>query len=338
MTASRARRATGLLAAAALLSACAGPEAPIDVGSKEVPIDLLLGATVKQVAQAPLPPLEIPVTPQGLISFEPAPPPVPGAPAVTTTTAPPGPCPEADPLDVPKKVAANNVTAPPKPGTYTARTVGRMRIGGANAQDVLLNPSSKVEVANIVNEATGGSTFDLTVTNGNASTTTTYRVLPLGVAAPASPVAPPQTVPSNAPKPSPASPGLYVARVSSPGAVAFNPGAPGILVARFPLDLGTVVDSAGSDGATTTSWRSTVKAKETVDACGTPIDTYRIELTDGRTTTGNNAEAVTFTSVINLGTQYGGLPLFQKTDASGTRGTTAITRSVQLTFDQEPKA
>ena len=338
MTAIRIRRAAAVAALALTAAACAGPEAPIDVGSKEVPIDLLLGAKVKQVAQAPLPPLEIPVTPQGLISFRPNPlPPVPGGPG-TTTTAKPLPCPEADPLAVPKRVAGNSVTSPPKPGTYTARTVGRMRVGGANAQDVLLAPSSKVVVGNIATEPSGATTFDLTVTNGNASTTTTYRVLPLGVTAPAAPVAPPQTVPPNAPKPSPAAPGLYVARVSSPGAIAFQPAAPGILVARFPLDLGTVIDSTGTDGATTTSWRSTVKAKETVDACGTPIDTYRIELTEGRTATGNNAETVTFTSVINLGTQYGGLPLFQKTDASGTQGTTAITRSVQITFDSEPAA
>lgn len=325
------------LAALFLVAACAGPRAPIDVGSKEVPIDLLLGAKVAKVAQAPLPPLEIPVTPQGLVTFRPVPVLEPPAPA---TTEPPGPCPEMDPLAVPKKVATNNISAPPKPGTYTARTVGRFRVGGANAQDVLLNPSSTIVVGSPMQEAAGTTTFDFTVKNGNAETTSTYRIVPLGVSP--SPPAPPSaggvtaTVPNDAPKLSPAAPGLYLARVSSPGSVGFTPTAPGILVTRFPIDLGTTIDTSGTDGVTTTSWRTTVKAKETVDACGTPIDTYRIELSNGRTVTGKNAESITFTGVINLGTQYGGLPLFQRTDATGTQGTAAITRSVQLTFDSEP--
>jgi hypothetical protein len=202
-----------------------------------------------------------------------------------------------------------------------------------------------VKVDNVVAEQPGTTAFDVTVTNGNASTTTTYRLLPTGANVPfptgVSPVfagVPPQTTPpGEAPRPTGVPPGLYLARVASPGAVAFTPPFPGLVMARFPLDLGSSFDAAASDGATSMSWRSTVKAKATVDACGTPLDAYQIELANGRSTTANGAENVTFTSTLMMGTQYGGLLLAQSTSAIGTQGAVGVSRDVSITLDQEPQ-
>lgn len=352
---SRVTLAALLAATVFAAAACAGPLAPIDVGSKEVPIDLLLGAKVKKVVQAPLPPLALPTGPGGFVQVVPQP----NAATVgstlptPTTTVNPGSCPEADPLAVPKRVAPNAVTTMPKAGTYAYRTTGRVKAGGANAQDVLLAPQSVVKIDAITTEVTGGFTYDMTVTNGTASTTTTYRVLPVGAPVnapgnvnpavnagpPVGNVPPATKVPDEAPRPTGAPPGFYLAKVASPGALAFQPAPPGIPIARFPIDLGTVFDAAGSDGATTMSWRSTVQPKATVDACGTPIDTYTVELSQGRIARGSTTESLTFTSLYNLGTQYGGLPLLLKSDVAGTAtGTTPVSRTEMMTINQEPAA
>lgn len=322
------------MAIAMATASCAGPLAPLEVGSKDVPIDLLLGAKVKKVAQAPLPPVLMPAPsyffPSQGVSVT--------RPGTTTTTLPvdPGPCPKANPLDPPKLVAGNRVPAPPKAADFTYRTTGKLTSGGANHTEVVLDPQSRVKIQPSAVDPAGNFTFDMTVENAKTeTTTTTYRVITTegGTAVPSE-------VPPDVPRPSGFAAGIYLARIAGAGDVKpFEPQFPGIQVARLPLDLGTVFNAAGSDGVTTMSWRSTVKEKKNVDACGTPLDSYVIELTEGTITGGQDAERLTFTSRINFGTQYGGLPLQMETTTEGTAAPDiAITRTVSMTVNAQPQA
>lgn len=323
-----------VIAVGAATAACAGPTAPIDVGSKDVSIDLLLGAKVKKVAEAPLPPIVMPAPSVFFPGLPPA-----ARPATTTSTTAfvdPGPCPEADPLKPPVRVAGNKVPGPPKAATFSYRTTGKLVSGGANHTEVVLDPRSAVKVEPSAVDPAGNFTFDMTVENGKTeTTTTTYRVITTEAGA----SVPPGVVPNDAPRPSGSTAGIYLARVATSGNVKpFLPQFPGIQVVRLPLDLGTTFDAAGTDGTTTMSWRSTVKEKRNVDACGTPLDSYVIELTNGRITSGEDAEALTFTSTIWLGSQFGGLPLRIATATTGTSPPDIkITRNVEMTIDREPQ-
>lgn len=333
---STTRRAAALLTAAVAMSACAGPEAPIDVGAKTVPIDLLLGRKVKKVAEAPVPPLLLPTprfVPIGGVGDS--------SPTTSTTmpAEPPGPCPEADPLDVPADIAENRIQAPPKPAVLKYRTTGRLTTGGATATAVVLGPESKVTVEQPQSEPADGFTFRVTVENAaTAATTTTYRVLPTGASAdpPASPVSPPPEA-GSPPRPTGVPAGLYLAEVAQAGStISFRPQFPGIPIVRTPIDLGTTFDAVGTDGATTMSWRSKVVAKANVDACGTFLDSYVVELTNGRITGGEDAEAVTFTSRMNIGSQFGGLILHMATETTGMAGSTPVNRTVTMTVNSKP--
>lgn len=313
-------------------TACQGPLAPLDIGSKEVPLDLLLGAR-RQVVAAPLPPIALPE------DFFRAPTRAPSVPIVIPEE-PLGPCPEADPLAVPKLIATNVVEKPPVEGTYLYRTEGKETTTTGSITNTSVKPATSTwKVQNILAEP-ASSTFDIAVGIGNVTTTSTYRILPMGAyqAPPNPPVAPPTQPPSDAPRPNAGvPPGLYLAGVSSPGSPALRLAFPGIPIVRFPIDRGATFDASGSDGNTTMSWRSVVGPKVTVDACGTPIDTYTVDLLNGRITTVGSQEVLTFTTNYALGTQYGGLPLFQKTTITGNQGTASVRREVTMTANVEPK-
>jgi hypothetical protein len=313
------------------LGGCGGPIAPIDVGSKDVSVDLLLGAKVKRVAQAPVPPLVMPA-PAGSDG--------PGIAAARSSTPTPTEvtplpaCPHVDPLRVPRLIAGNRVARPPKQGEFTYRTTGKLVTGGANHNEVVLDPQSTVTVRPSPPDATGTFTFDMVVANAKAeTTTTTYRVITKEVGTTV-----PTSIPPQLPRPSANTAGIYLAGVTtSGGGRPFSPGFPGIEVAKLPLDVGTKFDAAGTDGVTTMSWHSTMTEKRNVDACGTPLDSYVVDLTDGMVT-GADGETVHFSSTFSIGSQYGGIPLRMATVSEGSSDPNApVSRSVDMTINREPE-
>jgi hypothetical protein len=323
---------------AVVTTACSGPLAKLETGSKDVPIDLVLGAKVKKVAEAPVPPLMIPAP-----SFGPFLPRSGSSDGSGTTFTLPklpklGTCPERDPLDPPKREAKNFMQGPPQPGEYRFRTQGVLQAGTLVLLDVPLTGDSVVTVKDVVAEPTGGYVFSTSVTHPAAgTTTTTYRVLPPVDGA--GPVDPPGTVPKEAPRPTGEGPALYLAAITQDGSkVPFRPGYPGIPIVRLPFEIGTVFDAAGTDGTTVMSWRSTVVDKAIVDACGTPLDAYTVELV-GRVVSGDDGTDVMVKTTLRIGPQYGGLVLDFDTTADGTAPPNVpIHRAVKMTANQEPKA
>ncbi|HVT77713.1 MAG TPA: hypothetical protein VHD87_11840, partial [Acidimicrobiales bacterium] len=104
--------AIGCAVSALLLTACAGPKAPLHVGTQAAPVNLVLGEH-KAVEEAPVGPLTDGLPP-GLAPFLPTP-------LAPPPTAPPAACPDFDPLD-PAIATVGTVVTPPAPATYTYRT------------------------------------------------------------------------------------------------------------------------------------------------------------------------------------------------------------------------
>lgn len=312
----------------AVLAACGGPIAPIDVASKELPLDILLGKRVRTVAEAPVAPFVIPPAafePGGVFAREP------------TTSGPPptlpfeeevlSDCPARDLLKPPRLVARHIIERPPVKAQYLYRTVGELRVG---ADISYLEPTSTWVVDNIATEDSGW-TFDVAVTNRGLTTTTTYRVLTAGVEPPpVNVVGRPQT-PTTVPRPATATPGLYLA-----GTTGFSPPFPGLAVTHFPIEPGVVVDATASDGATTRTQRSVVEKKALFDACGTPIESFVLSVI-GRLVSvdaaGAGAQPVDFSEVIWLAPQYGGLFLAHRSDVVGS----GAARKVEMKASREPE-
>ncbi len=317
-----------------ITGACAGPIAPLDIGSKEVPIDLLLGAR-KAVAGAPLPPIALPLEVFNLQPYRGGPTPI------AIPEPPPGPCPEADPLAVPRLIATNTIDKAPKEGTYMYRTSDKLTTTMGAATSVTTFPlTSTWKVGNILAEP-ASFTYDIAVTAGTDTRTTTYRVLPMGAytAPPGAPVGGVPAPPPEAPKPNTGvPPGFYLAGVSSTGLPALKLAFPGIAIVRFPIDRGATFDSSGTDGNTTIKWRSIVGPKITIDACGTPLDTYSVDLTMGMMTTAGSPQVANFTTNYALGTQYGGLPVYVSSTVTGNEGTATSKRESTMTINSEPTA
>lgn len=386
----RTVRAGSLAVAVAVLAGgCGGPQAPLAIGAKSVPLDLVLGAR-KAVAGAPVPPVAFRVGPNGLpvFSFEEfgssSSPPR----RTRSTTPPPEGCIE-NPLAVAKAEAPRQTALNPFNATYTYRAQGTFKEGGANATEGQVPDTAKVQVLNSSFEVlTGESVWQTAVTLGPVTTTTSYRsrtpwladgvihdrapgVVPPDRGAPEPPdeeeaypepgtdpfdnigplrnrgvKTPPYVVPvkvrDNAAPPRGVYFGIYIEKVETTGAVPFQPPAPGLLLAKFPLSIGDTFDVGGSDGVTTMRYRTTVLPHATVDACGFPIHTWTIELTRGTVAKVDTAEAVDFNARYQVATQFGGLIVADDVkvtaDQVRTQGLVRVERHVKTTTMTAPGA
>lgn len=288
------------------LTACAGPQAPLNVGLKELPSDVELGAGERTTPTvAPVPPVGLPLARSAVRQFEP-PFEVPAIPSPA-----PEACPAADPRDAPAREAVNTVAAPPTPGDYPFRNEGLFEVTGANAKSGRFPTSSMRRVANVSRIGFTGTSevwyrFDVEATLGELSTTTTYTLVPEGEV--------PQVEPGSGA-------GLYITRVRTEFANGseedFQPTrAPGLLLLPFPLVVGHTWEAAGTDprSGVTMAFTGRVGQKTRVDACGTPLDawTVRIAGTVGEEPPGGAVSPAGYTSVVAdyaFGTQYGALSL-----------------------------
>jgi hypothetical protein len=312
---SKTNRTTTALALtlALTLSACAGPQRPFELGLKEVPSDLLLGAQTKPALALPtqLPPMVFTVTDLAA----PTPPAADLPPPIPEPPPPPPPCPEADPLAAVKRPAALDVQAPPAPATYTYRTSGSFFVNGS---DGTLPPTATHEVKDVQVIGPGEFTFAVAVSQGPRVTTTTYHVVPRTSAA----------VP----------PGLYISKVDNQRITPFQP-KPELLLLPFPALKGTTFNAAGSDGLTTLSYSGVVEETERIDACGEPVDGIRVKLTDGRAATSRPDETQpmveTFEAAYVIATEYGGLSIRDFLSGGGPAGLGA--RELHGVISQVPK-
>lgn len=300
-------RALGLAAGLALVAcACAGPRAPLEVGSKEIPIDVDFGRP-----DPPARPPNLNPSPVGFPGFiEPPLPPVqPGGPLIPPPLA--EACPRADPLSSPTLVARLTAPVPPVEATYVFRNAGSFQIGDGAEQSY--PPTSERRVHGVRTHDEGAFEFQVTTRLGTDTTTTTYRVVNAG--------------PDR---------GVFLASVVTEragGADAFVPLTP-ILLLPFPSDdpgtgledevegaVGREYRSSGTDPLTQTTMVVEARIADTktrVDACGAWIDGYEVEVLQGRIVA--PAKQLSFSGRIVIATQYGALVTEDEIQLSGLDG------------------
>lgn len=305
------------------VAACGGPVTPIDVASRELPLDLLLGRRARTVAEAPVPPFVIPrsafASGGGLARPE-----MPSVPDQTTPPPEPSSCPKRDLLAVPRLVARNVIDRPPVPATYPYRMSGKLTDG---AISLLFGPTATVTIANIQRESSG-FTFDVRVDPSAATSMSTYRVVSEGLDPGRTTVTSVPRIPSTVPNPATLTPGLYLASTEN-----FSPPYPGLAIVHFPIQPGRFLDATATDGPTTRTHRAQVGAKEVFDACGEPIDTFVVTMRGTVVQGGLASEAATFEETVWIGPQYGGVFLAHR--ALVVAGN--LSRSVELKASREPQ-
>ena len=316
------RRALAV-AAVLLVSACAGPQRDPDIDFKEVPSDVVLGAhATPSAAPAPSaapttapPPPSVIALPPPTFDFGPEPPPVLVAPS-------PPSCGTADPLRAPSREAPPAISAAPAKAAYVFRNAGSYTISGADARKGSFPATSLRTVGNVVRVSDTQFTFDVSELLADVTTTTTYDVVQAAV------------VPAALPA------GIYLKQVKSvrgQTSSTFAP-SPELELAAFPLVRGASVTSSGVDPQTATSMRftSTVSGKARVDACGTPLDSWILEVKDGKLL--SPTQNLDFQSTYFMGTQYGGLMLRDRTAFTGTDGAEGVSRTNTATITTEPSS
>lgn len=321
-----------LLLAVALTAACGGPERPLEVGFKEVPSNVVLGTQTSPAPASDGPPgggvTIVYLPPPSVVALPPppfeVPAPGPRRPPPAPPTAPV--CRAADPLEAPALEAPSRIEAPPADAAYLFRNDGGFETSGADAQQGRFAETSLRTVETLL-ESEDGQVFDFAVgeTLGTTTTTTTYRVLKETSLLPVADGS--------------VEPGLYITRVESTDESGethvFSP-TPALRLAALPLVRGAVVESRGVDPQTamTMSFTATVTGKDRVDACGTPLDSWTLDLTDGQVL--SPEEDLTFESTYAIGTQYGGLVLRETVAFAGTVGGAGVSRTNTATIAQVP--
>ena len=295
------RRAALILALALALAAC-GSGGPIDIGSKQIPVDITLGESAGARPPALNP------APIGFPGFlqPPIPRPEPGGPRLVP---PARACPIANPLDASLLVARASAPLAPAEATYPFRNQGSFSVGGVGTSYPSVTERTVGDVRAV---ADGVFEFDVSIELLSDTTTTTYRVVD---------------------DPDALERGVFITRIitaRASGADAFVPHRPIQLMPFPPPEFGTNLEdelanlqgqnyrSAGTDPLTQTTMvlEASITGKTRVDACGEWIDAFEVEVVDGRIV--GPDKQITFTGRYAIAPQYGGLVIEDDIDLVGT--------------------
>lgn len=321
------KRLAPCLLLAVFTAGCAAPERPLSLGFKEVPSDVVLGAQnpgSEDAGIAPAPDRNSPLPPS-IVALPPPAFEMGRRPVVAPPTLPI--CPAADPLVAPAVEAPANIDAPPVPGQYLFRNNGTFEVSGPDARRGKF-PATSLRTVQLLFQEEDRSVFEFNVSEilGDITTTTAYRVV--------------RTSDLTATPAGAGEPGLYIRQVESRRAdgesTVFNP-TPPLKLAALPLVRGARVESRGVDPTTATamSFVSTVAGKARVDACGQPLDSFTLELSEG--TVLSPQQDLDFAATYAIGTQFGGLVLRETVAFTGTDGDAGVSRSNTATISQTPK-
>lgn len=295
-------RATAIVLLAIMSAACSGPQRSLQVGMKEIETDVLIGPRSTRV-QTPPPASDPIVGFPGFVQPPFVPPP---------TLRPPTPtCPTAGPFDPVRSEVSTTAERPPVPSAYSYRNDGTFAIGDRSGS--FASPSTRV-IGNVIDPAPGGGfTFDVAIPSPDDSvTTTTYHVFPRA----ASPTDP--------------EPGLFIERVTTKRAdgssEVFSP-VPMLMMIRFPAAIGETWDARGIDplAGIVMQFTGTIRARGIVDACGVRLAAWEVVISDGLIR-GPDRD-LTFSSVLWIAPQYGGLSLADQVRTQGTDAGVAIKTS-----------
>lgn len=316
------RRPRAVAAVLLVAAACGGPTVPLEVGGKEIPVDIVLGA---QGSPPPPPPALAPNP--GFPGF--IQPPIPRIePGPQPTPAPLGACPAANPLDPAVLVARKQAPLPPVPATYSYRNRGTFQVGDGPE---VAYPRTMTRAVGGVRAIEGDNyEFDVTTDLASVRTTTRYRSLNSGL------------TPDR---------GLYIVQVTTErasGTESFTPDTPILLMPFVTPEYGTNVEdeidryrgeqyrSSGTDPLTQTTMvlEAAIRGKERVNACGRWVDAFDIEVTRG--TIVGPTKQIDFTGRYAIATQYGGLVVRDDIRITGTEGPEAVVSRLRSTINRLP--
>ncbi|MHB8719414.1 MAG: hypothetical protein ACYDAC_11065 [Candidatus Dormibacteria bacterium] len=323
---------TGWLGAAALLSGC-GPTAPLDLTVEQAATSVLYGQPSSSPAPAVPAPLPAPAPVFVAPVYVPLPPPATFEAATPAPTPPPA-CPSADPLSAAPLAAPATPSQPPPAATYAWRVSGQYQSGGST---VPFPPTSTITVGNINTQGGQGAySFDVTDTSsglsGREPVTTTYEVVPAPQGGTAGGVSTNQAS------------AIYITKVvtvepATGTTLTFVP-TPPIEFMALPAapkeSWSSVSSNAGTAGAaaTTEMLSGSIVGHARVDACGTLLDAWDVQVTG--TITGPT-QTLKLTEEYWVGTEYGGLPLAVNATYKGTDGGASVTSTSQRTTDVQPQ-
>lgn len=203
------------------------------------------------------------------------------------------------------------------PAAYLFDNVGTFSVSGADARTGTF-PARTLRVVGSIAQGEGGFSYDVAERVGDTTTTTTYMVV-TGAAA------------EN---------GLFVTRMTyrrADGQVAYFRPIPALKLAALPLVRGAQTEQRGVDPTTQTvmSFMSVVEGKQRVTACGEPLDTWTVHLTQGRLV--SPTQNLEFDSTYQVGTQFGGLVVRDAVAFKGTDGASGVQRSNRATIATAPR-
>jgi len=289
------------------VTGCAGPSAPLDVGTQTAPLSLVLGH-IKAVDQAPVGPISGPPIPSSRPYYQP---PVLGVPLPTLPPTPTAPCPDYDPLS-PVLGVGRTISAPPMKAIYRYRTQLFESIAGKPASFI---GDALWEVAPQKPDTTTGA-YDVVYTMklGKNTTTRVLRTLPRDIQGaegeepsdqsnPNAVTAQANTLlagtgvpplPSNLPNMAGYGlAGIYLVSQESNG-VAFKPSVPIALLQLRQLtgatdksaQVASSITSVGVDPVSQSvmAFRSTVTGPANkINACGTKLESVQVTLSSPNT-------------------------------------------------------
>ena len=312
------------LIACLLAAVSCAPSAPLEIGSKEIPVNITLGEQASVARPPALNPA--PAAFPGFIQ-----PPIPRVePGLVPPPVEPGACPIANPLDAAELVARATAPLEPRPGTYAFRNTGEFTVGDAVPVPYPEISQRRVRAIRAI-EGESNYEFDVSIPVADETTTTTYRVLNSG------------DTPDR---------GIYIARVvteRSDGADAFVPTPPVLLMPFPPPEVGTNLEdelsevigenyrSSGTDpiSQTTMILEAKIDGKVRVDACGEWIDAFDIVVLDGRIV--GPAKQVAFTGRYAIAPQYGALVVEDDIELNGTDNFERVSSVLRARINRVPR-
>ena len=276
----RTKQRAGLLLLVLSLTACAGPKAPLQVGVRELPSDVVLGDRSQHPAEpvsVPVPPVALPLVPAQVpaVAFGPAYEPPAGAPQPPPPAAPPTPsCSIGGPEPAKGFPVADTVKRPAGVARYAFDTQGSYEVSGANAAKGAFPSVMVRSVRDVVQLPGAQARYRFTVDGelGRLLTSTTYTLVPESAS----------TTPLDAP-------GMYITKVVSRNVDGttqeFTPArAPGMLLLPFPATAGTTFRQSDADPNTGTvlSYTATIGEAQKMTVCGQTVGLIPVHL-DGTT-------------------------------------------------------
>jgi hypothetical protein len=253
-------------------------------------------------------------------------------------TTPPLSCPDASPFAFVAIPATATATHRPTPSPYRFRYSGTItsNAGQPNAKSVKLPATGTREIANVTALQSDGSySYDVIEIYNQLKTTTTFHVLPNATGASIVPPGGPSQA-NNA--------GIYIhqiqtTRVDGQGGTDNFAPTPEVLMMQFPADNNTGFQGAGTDGPDTTAMKvdtGTVQKRVRVNACGTVLDSWQVEVVGRIVNARGGPNAVrNFDITFYSATQYGGFNISEHVvqtyqDPDGTPQTLDVTDTINV--------